>query len=269
MTGHRTHFLFFSTRSIMGIHLGTRLRKSAGSEGRFFRRAAPLLGSSVPVYQTSRALPAASSGFKRSRARRPVSLRAAPPRAYPPMSSSPRIRIPQFMSNLDVTEYRPWNPRGKDRNGFTGRLRQLWDASLQSGIGRRTGSPQLYKTIAWSIPLVRLNPWLKLCPSAFGQRRNYCKNKRFSQGRGKCRRADTGVLLCVLLVSEYDKKSPITERPLRSHPSRRFSFPLLSSHRLHTAPEFLVFRIHSEGYGYFTKCPDPGRPAKSIGRNIV
>ena len=41
------------------------------------------------------------------------------------MSSSPRIRIPQSMSYFDVTEYRPWDSRGKDRNGFTGRIRSI------------------------------------------------------------------------------------------------------------------------------------------------
>jgi hypothetical protein len=38
------------------------------------------------------------------------------------MSSSPRIRIPQPLSCSAVTEYKPRESRGKDRNGFTGRL---------------------------------------------------------------------------------------------------------------------------------------------------
>ena len=48
------------------------------------------------------------------------------------MSSSPRIRIPQSMSYFDVTEYRPWDSRGKDRNGFTGRVRSISRIRLRS-----------------------------------------------------------------------------------------------------------------------------------------
>ena len=60
--GNRIYFLLFPKRSIMGIHLGTRFRKSRGRGGRFFCRASPLLRVSVPVYHTSRACPAASEG---------------------------------------------------------------------------------------------------------------------------------------------------------------------------------------------------------------
>ena len=57
-----SHFVSLHTRSIMGIHLGTRLRKSGGSGGCFFRRMSRLFGSSAPAHQTSRAFPAASAG---------------------------------------------------------------------------------------------------------------------------------------------------------------------------------------------------------------
>ena len=62
--------------------------------------------------------------------------------------------------------------------------------------------------------------------------------------------------------------SPTIRRPMRTHPSRRFFFPLLWSNRLNAAPEFLVCRSESEGHCYSAECFDPGRPAKGIGRDI-
>ena len=62
--------------------------------------------------------------------------------------------------------------------------------------------------------------------------------------------------------------SPIIRRPMRTHPSRRFFFPLLWPNRLNAAPEFLVCRRESEGHGYSAECFDPGRPPKGIGRDI-